>query len=257
MISIRDLRIAYDGRVVAHVPELDLSAGTIMGIAGESGSGKSQTALAVMGLSGYAGAHVSGSITLDGQELTTKSRREWQTIRGRRIAMIMQSPRAALNPTVTLGTLFRRSLRLHGVSRADSKARMRTALDEVVLSPDILDRYPHQVSGGQAQRFAIALVSALRADVVIADEPTSALDVTVQAEVIEVLRDLRDRHGTAMLFISHDLAVISELADSVTIMRHGEVVESGPTALVMQTPRQVYTRELLAAVPTIRRGDPQ
>jgi ABC-type dipeptide/oligopeptide/nickel transport system ATPase component len=131
---------------------------------------------------------------------------------------------------------------------------MRAALDEVVLSPDILRRYPHQVSGGQAQRFAIALVSALRPAVVIADEPTSALDVTVQAEVIEVLRGLRDRHGTALLFISHDLAVISELADSVTVMRQGEVVESGPVGAVFSAPRADYTKALLAAVPMIGSG---
>jgi ABC-type dipeptide/oligopeptide/nickel transport system ATPase component len=131
---------------------------------------------------------------------------------------------------------------------------MESALREVVRSTHILDRYPHQMSGGQAQRFAIALVSALRADVVIADEPTSALDVTVQAEVLEVLRDLRDRHGTTMLFISHDLAVISEIADSVMITRQGGVVESGATADVLGAPREDYTRRLLAAVPVIRRG---
>jgi peptide/nickel transport system ATP-binding protein len=178
VIKVRDLRVQYGDRMVAHVPELDLQPGSVMGIAGESGSGKSQTALALMGLSSYAGARVTGSITLDGEELTTKSPREWRQIRGRRIAMIMQSPRAALNPTLKLGTLFSRTLKLHGVARSDVGARMEAALDEVVLSPDILDRYPHQVSGGQAQRFAIALVSALHADVVIADEPTSALDVT-------------------------------------------------------------------------------
>lgn len=256
MICIRDLRVLYGDRVVAHVPELDLAAGTIVGIAGESGSGKSQTALAVMGLSAHAGATVTGSITLDGLELVTLPAAGWRPIRGRRIAMIMQSPRAALNPTIKLGSLFSRTLRLHDVPKAEIPARMREALNEVVLSSDILDRYPHQVSGGQAQRFAIALVSALRAEVVIADEPTSALDVTVQAEVIEVLRELRDRHGTALLFISHDLAVISELADQVTIMRAGEVVETGSTQQILGSPQQDYTRDLLAAVPVIGRRSP-
>lgn len=254
MIRVRDLRVRYGDHVVAHIPELNLAAGTVMGIAGESGSGKSQTALAIIGLNGYAGAKVSGSITLDGDELTTKSAKELRAIRGSRIAMIMQSPRAALNPTLKLGALFSRTLRLHGVARADLQERMATALEEVVLSADILDRYPHQVSGGQAQRFAIALVSALRADVIIADEPTSALDVTVQSEVIEVLRGLRDRHGTAMLFISHDLAVISEIADSVTVMRRGTVVEQGSTAQVLRAPREEYTKALLAAVPVIGKG---
>ncbi|HEX3930027.1 MAG TPA: ABC transporter ATP-binding protein [Nocardioides sp.] len=254
MIRVRDLRVSYGGRVVAHVPELDLPARTVVGIAGESGSGKSQTALALMGLSEYAGARVTGSIALDGEELTTKSPSEWRRIRGRRMGMIMQSPRAALNPTMRLGAVFSRTLKLHGVGGGERASRMRSALDEVVLSPDILQRYPHQVSGGQAQRFAIALVSALRPDVIIADEPTSALDVTVQAEVIEVLRGLRDKHGTALLFISHDLAVISELADSVTVMRQGEVVESGPAGEVLRAPREPYTQALLAAVPVIGRS---
>ena len=168
--------------------------------------------------------------------------------------MIMQSPRGALNPTLKLGTLFGSTLKLHGIPRAERLPRMQAALGEVVLSPEILDRYPHQVSGGQAQRFSIALVLALQADVVIADEPTSALDVTVQAEVIEVLRGLRDRVGTTMLFISHDLAVISELADDVTIMRQGQVIESGPVADVLRNPHEEYTQELLAAVPKIGAG---
>lgn len=255
MITIRNLEVRYGSRLVAQLPELDIPAGMIAGIAGESGSGKSQTALAIMGLSRYSGARVSGSIRLDGTELTTMSQRQLRAVRGRRVAMIMQSPRAALNPTLRLGRLFSRTLRLHGVERSEIAARMRSALAEVVLGPEILDRYPHQVSGGQAQRFAIALVSALRADVVIADEPTSALDVTVQAEVIEVLRTLRDQHGTSMLFISHDLAVISELADTVTVMRRGAVVESGPTAQVLGRPRQDYTKALVAASPVIGRGD--
>ena len=255
MIQIRDLRVSYGGRVVAHVPELDLDAATVVGIVGESGSGKSQTALALMGLCGHAGARVGGSITLDGDELTTKSPSQWRQIRGRRIGMILQSPRSALNPTMRLGVLFARTLKLHGLGRSEVEARMRTALDEVVLSRDILERYPHQVSGGQAQRFAIAMVSSLRPGVVIADEPTSALDVTVQAEVIEVLRELKERHGTALLFISHDLAVVSELADSVIVMRQGQVVESGPTGELLSSPRDEYTRALLAAVPVIRSGE--
>jgi peptide/nickel transport system ATP-binding protein len=254
MMRVRDLEVRYGDRVVASVEELDLAPASVTGIAGESGSGKSQTALAIMGLGRYSGAHVTGSVRLDDQELTTLSSRQWRAIRGRRLAMIMQSPRAALNPTLRLGALFGRTLRLHGVSRADVPARMAEALREVVLDPAILDRYPHQVSGGQAQRFAIAMVSALRAEVVIADEPTSALDVTVQAEVIEVLRELRDRHGTALLFISHDLAVISELADRVVIMRDGRVVEAGPTATVLATPAEDYTQQLIAAVPRIGQG---
>lgn len=254
MMRIRDLTVRYGDRVVSQIAELNLAPGSVTGIAGESGSGKSQAALAIMGLSRYSGARVTGSVQLNDLELTTLSSRQWRGVRGRRVAMIMQSPRAALNPTLRLGTLFSRTLRLHGLSRAAVPAAMSDALREVVLDPAILDRYPHQVSGGQAQRFAIAMVSALRAEVVIADEPTSALDVTVQAEVIEVLRELSDRHGTALLFISHDLAVISELADHVVIMRDGGVVEAGPTQTVLSVPAQEYTRQLLRAVPRIEQG---
>ena len=253
MISVRDLKVSYGGTTVAHVPEFDLAAGQVLGIAGESGSGKSQTALALMGLTRYAGGTVSGSIMLGGVELNTLSNKQWRSVRGRQIAMILQSPRASLNPTMTLGALFGRTLKLHGVPRAERRPRMEQALAEVMLDPQILSRYPHQVSGGQAQRCAIALVGALRVDVLIADEPTSALDVTVQSEVIDVLRSLRERHGTASVFISHDLAVISELADQVMVMRGGEVVEQGLTSQILHQPAEQYTRDLLAAVPVIGR----
>jgi ABC-type glutathione transport system ATPase component len=254
ILQVRDLRVSYGHQSVAHVPELYLEPGQVLGIAGESGSGKSQTALALMGLTRYAGGVVTGSILLDGQELTGLTAKQWRQVRGRRIGMILQSPRAALNPTITLGDLFTRTLRLHGVPRARRRGRMAEALAEVVLDPEVLGRYPHEVSGGQAQRFAIALVAALRVDVLIADEPTSALDVTVQAEVIEVLRALRERHGTAIVFISHDLAVIGELADTVMVMRNGSVVEQGPAGVVLTEPSEPYTRDLLAAVPVIGGG---
>lgn len=256
MLEIRDLAVSYAGHCVARVETLDLDRGRVVGVAGESGSGKSQTALALMGLTRYSGGTVTGSVRFDGTELTELPARSWREIRGRRIAMILQSPRAALNPTIRLGSLFDRTLRRHGIGRRDRPTRMATALDEVMLDAEILDRYPHQVSGGQAQRFAIALVAALRVDLLIADEPTSALDVTVQSEVIDVLRGLRERHGTAMVFISHDLAVISEIADDVVVMRAGAVVEQGSVDEVLQRPAEDYTRELLAAVPVIgRSGD--
>lgn len=257
MMRVRNLRVTYGERCVAHVPELDLAPGEVLGIAGESGSGKSQTALALMGLTRHGGGTVSGSIQLDGVELVDLSPRQWRDIRGRRLGMILQSPRAALNPTFTLGSLFARTLKLHGIPRSERRGRMEQALAEVVLDPEILDRYPHEVSGGQAQRFAIAVVAALRVDVLIADEPTSALDVTVQSEVIDVLRGLRDRHGTALIFISHDLAVIGELADSVMVMRSGEVVEQGSAQEVLFEPSQEYTRDLLAAIPVIGGGGPR
>jgi ABC-type glutathione transport system ATPase component len=251
MIAVRDLEVSFGERVVARIPSLDLERGQIVGVAGESGSGKSMTALAILGLAGHVGATVRGSITLEGRELVGLPERELRAVRGRRIAMVMQSPRAALSPTHKLGDLFRRTLRTHGVTPAECRDRIREAIAEVRLADELLDRYPHQVSGGQAQRFAIALAVALRADVLLADEPTSALDVTVQAEVLDVLRKIRDERGTAMLFISHDLAVIGGLADQVVVMRSGEVVEHGVAAEVLAAPAAEYTRELVAAVPVI------
>ena len=166
--------------------------------------------------------------------------------------MITQTPREALNPTMRLGTLFTRTLKLHGVPRTEIGARAAQSLGEVSLDVGLLHRYPSQVSGGQAQRFTIALALALRADLVLADEPTSALDVTVQAEIAEMLRRLRDEHGRSMLFISHDLALVSELVDDVLVMRDGGVVEQGPAARVFGQPESDYTKELLSAVPTIK-----
>jgi peptide/nickel transport system ATP-binding protein len=256
VIAVRDLEVAFGERVVARIPSLDLPRGEVVGLAGESGSGKSMTALAILGLAGHAGATVRGSITLEGRELVGLPEGELREIRGRRIAMVMQSPRGALAPTLRLGALFERTLRLHGVEKAECVRRAESAMAEVRLAEDVLRRYPHQVSGGQAQRFAIALALALRADVLLADEPTSALDVTVQAEVVELLRRVRDEHGTAVLFISHDLAVIGELAERVVVMRSGEIVESGPARTVLTTPSAGYTRELIGAVPAIGRDRP-
>jgi peptide/nickel transport system ATP-binding protein len=254
VIAVRDLEVSFGDRIVARVPELDLPPGEVVGLAGESGSGKSMTALAITGLAEHVGARVSGSIRLGEQELVGLGERELRPIRGRRIAMIMQSPRGALPPTQRLGKLFDRTLRAHGVESADRRERILAAVREVRLAEDLLERYPHQVSGGQAQRFAIALALALRAEVLLADEPTSALDVTVQAEVVGLLRRVRDDHGAAILFISHDLAVIGELAERIVVMRAGEVVETGGARQVLALPEHEYTRELVAAVPVIGRS---
>jgi ABC-type glutathione transport system ATPase component len=254
MIEVRDLEVAFGANVVARVASLDLNAGEIVGLAGESGSGKSMTALAILGLTRSLGGDVRGSITLDGEQLLGQSEAGWRALRGRRIAMVMQSPRGSLNPTLKLGKFFERTLALHGVEGAEADARIRTALADVALEDTLLGRYPHQVSGGQAQRFAIALAVALRAEVLLADEPTSALDVTVQAQVVELLARLREEHGTAMLFISHDLAVIGRLADQVVVMRDGAVVEQGPAGRVLTAPTAEYTKALIDAVPVIGRG---
>jgi ABC-type glutathione transport system ATPase component len=255
-LEIRDLTVRFGGRAVASVDELTVDGGEIVGLAGESGSGKSMTLLAVLGLARTAGATVTGSIRLDGQELTGLPGPRLRAIRGRRIAAIFQSPSLAFNPVFRVGAIVSKTLRLHGMTTAQARERADAAMRGVLLSPDLLHRYPAQLSGGQLQRVAIALALALDAEVLLADEPTSALDVTVQAEVLDLVRKLRDTREMAILFVSHDLAVIAELCDRVAVMRSGEVVEQGRTGEVIAAPRHEYTRELLAAVPSLSRGGP-
>lgn len=252
MIEVRDLKVRYGARVVADVPELDVGEGECVAIVGESGSGKSTTLLSLLGLT--QDAEISGHVRVCGVDVLTASPRRLREIRGARAALVMQSPQAALSPATRLGVLMRRALKLHGVGTAPSAGGtpdeiMDRAVEAVMLDREILRRYPHEISGGQAQRFAIALAIALGAEVILADEPTSALDVTVQAEVVAVLRALREERGLALLLVSHDLALVSTIADRVLVMKDGAVVESGPAARVLAEPSHPYTRELLEALP--------
>ena len=250
-LEIAGLTVRFGSRAVVTMGELALGDAEIVGLAGESGSGKSMTTLAVLGLAGTVGATVAGSIKLDGRELTGLPDRQLRDIRGRRIAAIFQSPSMAFNPVFRVGHIALRALRQHGLTGSEAADRAAQAMREVLLSPDLLRRYPSQLSGGQLQRVAIALAVALRAEVLLADEPTSALDVTVQAEVLELIRELRRREGMSVLFISHDLAVVAELCDRVAVMRAGEIVEQGPVGQIMSAPRHAYTADLLRSVPTL------
>ncbi len=226
-LEITGLEVRFGARPVVSIAELALGDAEIVGLAGESGSGKSMTTLAILGLAGTVGASVTGSIRLDGRELIGLPDGALRNLRGRRIAAIFQSPSMAFNPVFRVGHM---------------------------VLPGLLRRYPAQLSGGQLQRVAIALALALRAEVLLADEPTSALDVTVQAEVLELLRELRDRERMSILFISHDLAVVAELCDRVAVMRAGSIVEQGPAGQIMSAPGDPYTADLLASVPKIRTG---
>jgi peptide/nickel transport system ATP-binding protein len=250
-IAIRDLSVRFGEREVVRLEHLELGPGEILGVAGESGSGKSMTALAILGLAPTLGATVKGAISFDGRDVLTLSERELRDIRGRRIAMIFQSPVSSFNPVFRVGDVFVRALILHGASKTQARERAADGLRSVLLSSDLLDRYPHELSGGQAQRVAIALALALQSEVLLADEPTSALDVTVQAEILELVRSLRDEHGMSVMFISHDLAVVSELCDRIVVMRAGRIVEEGRAVDVLSSPEHEYTRALVAAVPKV------
>jgi len=253
-LEISDLEVRFGERRVVAVSDLAIGEAEIVGLAGESGSGKSMTTLAILGLAQTVGATVSGSIRLDGTELTSLSADAMRQVRGRRIAAIFQSPSSSFNPVFRVGATVLRALRLHGLSKTEAAERAETAMRAVLLRPELLRRYPAQLSGGQLQRVAIALALALRAEVLLADEPTSALDVTVQAEVLDLLRHVRASEGMSILFISHDLAVVAELCDHVAVMHSGRIIEQGPSSQVLAAPQDPYTADLIAAVPKIKTG---
>ncbi len=233
----------------------DLNSGEVLAIVGESGSGKSTTALASMGLLPK-NAHVSGSIKVAGTEVVGLDSRTLRSLRGRLASVIFQEPMTALNPVYTVGFQIAEMLRSHQ-AMAPKAARARAIeLLKMVEIPDPerrVDSYPHQLSGGQRQRAMIAQALALEPKLLIADEPTTALDVTVQAEILKLLRDLRDRIEAGVLLITHDMGVVADLSDRVLVMQNGRIVESGDSTQVFYEPQNAYTQELLAAVPHLGR----
>ncbi len=231
----------------------ELASGATLGLIGESGCGKSMTALALMGLLPV-GARVSGSIRLNGQELVGATDAAMCALRGDRIAMVFQEPMTALNPLHTIGDQVAEPLRLHaGWSRAAARAEALRLLERVRLpqAAQRMDAYAHQLSGGQRQRVTIAMALACKPDLLIADEPTTALDVTIQSEILELLRELVDERQMALLMISHDLGVMARVVDRLLVMYGGTVVESGPTAAVFERRAHPYTRGLYAARPRL------
>lgn len=262
VLSVSGLSVAVRGEEGERDVVSDLTFGLMRGetlcIAGESGSGKSMTALAIMGLLPQPAARIrSGSIRLGDQDLAALSESGMRRIRGNRIAMIFQEPMTSLNPVLSIGRQLTEAIEAHtSLSRSDSRLRALEALKAVRI-PDAerrLEHYPHELSGGMRQRVMIAMALALNPDVLIADEPTTALDVTVQGEVLELLRDLQRQHGTSVILITHDMGVVAEMADRVVIMRDGRMVEQGRAADIFNRPQADYTRELLAAVPRIGGG---
>jgi microcin C transport system ATP-binding protein len=261
ILSIRDLSIAfgYGAREVLAVDRVsfDIRKGETMALVGESGSGKSVTALSVMKLLPYPAAHhPSGSITFQGRELLTMAEQKIREVRGNDIAIIFQEPMTSLNPLHTIEKQIREILSLHqGLNGEAARGRIVELLGQVGI-PDPTGRlgsYPHQLSGGQRQRVMIAMALANKPDLLIADEPTTALDVTVQAQILKLLKDTQTQLGMSMLFITHDLGIVRKLADRVCVMQRGKIVEQGEVERVFTAPEHPYTRALLAAEP---RPDP-
>ncbi|MGB3910267.1 MAG: ABC transporter ATP-binding protein [Pseudolysinimonas sp.] len=256
-VEIRDLDITFatDGGDVAAVRgiDLDVRAGEVLAIVGESGSGKTVTGRSILGLLPET-ARVDGAVLLTGTDVVGLSPDRMRALRGPAAAMIFQEPSTSLNPVYTVGWQLAEGLRAHGkVSKADARATAIDVLGRVGI-PDPerrVDDYPHQFSGGQKQRIVIAMALALRPAVIVADEPTTALDVTVQAEILDLLRTLRDEFGTAIVLITHNMGVVADLADRVAVMYEGEIVETAPVRELFAHPRDPYTQRLLAAVPRL------
>ncbi|RDI53268.1 dipeptide ABC transporter ATP-binding protein [Nocardia mexicana] len=258
VLEITGLSVHFDVRAVVEDIALTVGRGEVVAVVGESGSGKSMTARSALGLL-PPGARAAGSIRLGEHEIIGASEQQLRAIRGTRAAMVFQEPQTALNPVQKIGTQIVQALRAHGpISRAEARERAAELLGLVgIPEPERrLDWYPHQLSGGQKQRVVIALALSGDPDLLIADEPTTALDVTVQAEILDLLRDLQRRNGTAILFITHNLGVVTETADRVVVMRGGRVVEERPVRELFAAPREGYTRTLLAAVPRLPESAP-
>ncbi|MEN8347597.1 ABC transporter ATP-binding protein [Acinetobacter nosocomialis] len=259
LLHIENLRVSFKGEDKQYIETVkgisfDIPANTTVALVGESGSGKSVTSLATMGLLpvGQSKIDEKSKIVFEGQDLLSLSRKDMRKICGKDIAMIFQEPMSSLNPVFTVGNQIAEVLGLHmGMSRKQARQRVLELLKEVgIPSPETkIDAYPNQLSGGQQQRVMIAMAIACEPKLLIADEPTTALDVTIQKQIIDLLESLRQRRQMSMLFITHDLALVGEIADQVIVMRHGEIREQGLAEQVLEQPKDVYTRALLYCRP--------
>jgi peptide/nickel transport system ATP-binding protein len=257
VVEVSDLRVELVGSGVDIVDEIGLRihSGEVLGLVGESGSGKTTVGMALLGHVRGGGRVGGGAIAVDGRDIRALGGDELRRLRGGVVSYIPQDPGTALNPALRIGTQLAEVLEAHASSWSEDerRQRVREALAEVALPTDdvFLRRYPHQLSGGQQQRVAIAMAFANRPKVIVCDEPTTGLDVTTQARVLETVRDLCRSHRVAALYVTHDLAVVAELADRVAVMYAGRIVESGPREAIFSAPRHPYTRRLLRAVPDI------
>jgi ABC-type glutathione transport system ATPase component len=260
LLCIQDLAVTFAGPAgatrVVDGAGLVLKRGEIHGIAGESGSGKTQLLLALLGLT-PGGARVTGSARLDGEELIGTADARLRQLRGNRLSIVFQDPMSALNPQLTLGLQMTEVLQAHGrSSRAQARERAASLFEAVGLSDPLrrLRQYPHELSGGMRQRVMIAMALLCEPDLLLADEPTTALDVTVQAQILDLLLDLRERLGMGVLFVTHDLGVLAQVADTISVMRGGRVVEQADALALFDAPREPYTRQLLEAARRLELG---
>jgi peptide/nickel transport system ATP-binding protein len=259
-LEVRNLRTHFFTRagVIKAVDDVSFTVerGQVLGLVGESGSGKSVTGFSIIGLVDPPGRLAGGSILYQGQDLAKISEEEMRSLRGNRIAMIFQDPMMTLNPVLRIDTQMIEAVRAHAkVSKAEARARSRDALGMVgIPSPEErLNAYPHQFSGGMRQRVAIAIALLHNPDLLVADEPTTALDVTIQAQILAEVQKLAAEHGTALIWITHDLSVISGLADRIAVMYAGRIVEAGEASAVLDRPLHPYTHGLIGSVPSRNR----
>jgi ABC-type dipeptide/oligopeptide/nickel transport system ATPase component len=252
LLSVRNLKTTFGDLIAVNDVSFDIHKGETLGLVGESGSGKSVTAFSIIRLVQEPGRIVGGQVLFQGKDLLALPEDEMRQVRGAGIGFVFQEPMAALNPVMRIGGHIAEALMVHGLaSRADARARAIDLLRAVriVDAEKRVDDYPHQLSGGMRQRVMMAIALACRPPLVIADEPTTALDVTVQAQILDLLRDMKREFDLSLLLITHDFGVIAETADRVAVMYRGQIVEQGPVRDILRNPQHPYTRGLLDSIP--------
>ena len=260
-MEVKDLNIEFHDHLIPETVvydfDLELKAGEIVGLVGESGSGKSMSALAIAGLLSRRDMHKRGQILFDGLDLLTCERSKLRKIQGNEISMIFQEPMTSLNPVKRIGWQIEESLRIHTELNKEERYQKAIEMMKEVELPDperLYRQYPHELSGGMRQRVMIAAAMICNPRILIADEPTTALDVTIQAQIVELLKRMNREKQTSILFISHDLSLVKQLCERVLVMKGGYIVETGPTQEVFAHPEEEYTQRLIAAIPKVERN---